>query len=367
MKHNFLYHIKHNFVLRNTLLAVSLLFIILASSFILLDVYTKRGEEFTLPNLNGLTMQDAKDITKNMESRLVVIDSMFISSQKPGVILDQNPKPGSFIKSNRRIMLTINTISPKKIDMPYVAGFSLRQAKNKLISMGLGISKITFIKDIAANNVLSQRYNGQEVDKFSLGRISIGEEIELVVGLNENRKELIAPDIIGLSINQAKSVLWENGLNIGTIMPDHDINHDTIASAIVYHQSTLPLQKIEYGNKITFSVTIDHNKINREKKRFANRIRELNLIEKRIKGIVDTLTILRAPINNIIKVKEVITSPIDNKVTVNDLEITPTDTLRYISELNWFNFELKEQINSLDVIREQESDNISKSKVNKNK
>ena len=51
---------------------------------------------------------------------------------KRGAVFSQNPKPGSEVKKGRKVSLTINSVLPKKVTMPSLVGFSMRQAKAEL-------------------------------------------------------------------------------------------------------------------------------------------------------------------------------------------------------------------------------------------
>ncbi|MFR4025243.1 MAG: hypothetical protein ACLTZY_05330 [Alistipes indistinctus] len=77
------------------------------------------------------------------------------------MILEQNPVAGAQVKSGRRVFVTINSYRQKMVTIPYVTGFSLRQAKSNLEMAGLGIDKLIYQNDIATNNVLEERYNGK--------------------------------------------------------------------------------------------------------------------------------------------------------------------------------------------------------------
>ena len=294
MKKGFTELIKSNYVLRNVILAVSIVLIIITTSFVFLDIYTKHAEKYTVPNLSGMTMIEAEEAVHEMNSRLVIIDSLFLPNQKAGAVLEQNPKPGSFVKSNRRILLTVNTMTPKRITIPYVAGYSLRQAKNRILGMGLGISKIIFQEDIATNNVIAQKYNGKEITKETSDQtIEIGENLELIVGVRPDAALIKTPTLIGLSIAQAKSILWERGLNVGKVIIENDIDHSNMHDAAVYSQTYNPLHLLEHGNTVGFSVTIDKTKVASKKKALAAINKKLNKLDAIREGYQDTLDILR--------------------------------------------------------------------------
>ncbi|MEG0500400.1 MAG: PASTA domain-containing protein, partial [Rikenellaceae bacterium] len=92
--------------LRTIAIATAILMAIVIVSIIYLAIYTRHGEHYTLPSLSGMTIEDAQKLTDEMEIRFDVIDSLYVEAMEPGVILDQYPKAGNFIKSGRRITIT---------------------------------------------------------------------------------------------------------------------------------------------------------------------------------------------------------------------------------------------------------------------
>lgn len=341
MLNKILNKIRYNYVVRNVVLAISIIFILIISCFLFLDIYTKHGEKFIVPNLSGLTMLEAEKVAEPMECRFVIIDSLFIPTQKAGVILEQNPKPGNFIKSNRRVLLTVNTMSPRKISIPYVAGYSLRQAKNKLLGLGIGISNIIFQEDIATNNVIAQNYKGKKIERNSRETIAIGEELELVVGLAPNEQPIKIPNLIGNSVSQAKNTIWESGFNVGSIILDTDIKHDNIENAVIFNQSVLPTILLPHGSKIDIFVTLDEKKVSAMAKKIRTRQNNINKNKLNINKHLDTLNILRAE---------------DGKDTIITIDriITAQDSTYYNDKL--FELELLNDMlmNNLEVKKEKE-------------
>ena len=78
--------------------------------------------------------------------------------RQPGfvVVLDQLPEKGVEVKPGRTIYVTINSFSQKRVPVPYVAGRSLRQAKNMLEIAGLEIAELVYRPDMATNYVLEE-------------------------------------------------------------------------------------------------------------------------------------------------------------------------------------------------------------------
>lgn len=102
------------------------------------------------------------------------------------------------MKSGRRVFVTINSYRQKMVTIPYVTGFSLRQAKSNLEMAGLGIDKLIYQNDIATNNVLEERYNGKIIHPGSKMQAEMGAGITLVVGLGSDATAQAVPRLAGL-------------------------------------------------------------------------------------------------------------------------------------------------------------------------
>ena len=258
---NALGKLQNHFFLRNFVLAVCLGIVTVCIVGLLLKVYTRHGQKYEVPNLIGSIPSEAKTLAASAKLRLEVIDSVYIPKQRPGMIVDQSPKPGVNVKSGRRVFLTVNSFRPRMEAIPYVAGYSLRQAKNTLESKGFEIERLAYRTDIATNNVLEQSWNGQKIVQGSQVKAELGSGMVLTVGRNPESPLPMVPKVIGLSLREAKSRLWEIGLNIGEIRYDSNTTAEDLDDAKVYRQSPNQQMRTDYGGKVTLWLTLDPAKV----------------------------------------------------------------------------------------------------------
>ena len=68
------------------------------------------------------------------------------------------------------------------------------------------------------------------------------------------------PRLVGLSLQQAKGVLWDNGLNVGRVVYDDSVE-DLIAQrkARVYRQSQSLGTMLNRGDEVTLYLSCDEN------------------------------------------------------------------------------------------------------------
>ena len=262
------------------LIALTLLVIILLSS-ILMSVITRHGTHRTVPDFMGVKIADAERIAKNERLDIIINDSLFVPAYEGGVVLDQLPKGGVEVKAGRKVYVTINSFREKMVEVPYVAGRSLRQAKNMLEVAGLGIEKLVYEEDIATNYVLAEIVEGREMTRDTKVEIEMGSGVVLKVGVEPDRNTTIVPKTIGQSLQSAKSRLWEQGLNIGKVNFDEGVNLLNQKDARVYRQSLNHNATASLGATVDLWLTLDEKAVEKNSQASDKQARELE--EERLK------------------------------------------------------------------------------------
>lgn len=253
-------------VIRHLILAASLLVIGLFLVQVLLGIFTRHGRHREVPEMVGLSLDEATELAaRNGGLRIEVSDSLFVPIYDGGVVLEQNPKAGTEVKNGRRIFVTVNSYRQKMVEIPYVTGFSLRQAKNNLESVGLEIERLEYVEDIATNYILSQKFGGRTIEEGQKIEAEIGSGITLVVGRGEDEEKsrVAVPRVVGMTLYEAKSRLWDSGLNVGRITSDEGVNQLNERNARVYVQSPAQGVVASLGSGVALSLSLDDERINR--------------------------------------------------------------------------------------------------------
>jgi beta-lactam-binding protein with PASTA domain len=168
------------------------------------------------------------------------------------------------------------------VKVPYVAGRSLRQAKNMLEVAGLGITELVYEEDIATNYVLAQIVEGKEMTDKSNVELEMGSGVVLKVGVESENNTTIVPKAIGQGLQSAKSRLWEQGLNVGKINFDEGINLLNQKDARVYRQSISHNATATLGAVVDLWLTLDNDAVDKSSKASDKQARELE--EERLKA-----------------------------------------------------------------------------------
>ena len=215
---NFLKFLISRFFLKHLLIAVSIIVSLFIIALLFLRIYTRHGQALSVPDIIGLGIPEADSILAERELRYQIVDSVYNANLTRGTIIDQNPSPEFKVKKGRTIFLTINAFNPEIIRMPNVVGVSLRQATAILQTAGLTIGQLTYVPDIAVNNVLQQKYNADVIEEGD--SIIKGSQIDLVLGRGLSNEKTAAPDLIGLFLEQAKERITNRYLNLGAVIYD---------------------------------------------------------------------------------------------------------------------------------------------------
>ena len=244
------------------LVVIALVFLSVAIvSFIAMAIGTRHSARRKVPDFVGLRLNDAEYFAGRRNLEIVINDSLHVSTYPGGVVLDQLPKGGVVVKPGRKIYVTINSVRQRMVDVPYVAGRSLRQAKNMLETAGLTIDHLEYAEDMATNYVLAEFVGAEEVLEDSLVvRAEKGSGVILRVGVAPNDMTAV-PQILGRTLYEAKSRLWESGLNIGEIEFDEGMPALERNRAKVYKQSILPSAEVAYGERVSLHLTLDAEKV----------------------------------------------------------------------------------------------------------
>jgi beta-lactam-binding protein with PASTA domain len=227
-----------------------------------LNVFTRHGQVYEVPDFTNMSLQDAQTLADTHKMELVVTDSVFVNYRPRGIVFRQNPKGGAMVKKNRHVFLTVNSMMPRRVDMPSVTGYSLRQAKTVLAAKGLHVGKLTYMPDIATNNVLRQKHNGAPAVPGE--EIPVDSYIDLDLGISGNGERTIIPQLIGYTFVEAKDALAEASLNSGTLHCDNTITSyaDSLFAKVYKQVPAFSESNIwALGLKVDLWITLDESKI----------------------------------------------------------------------------------------------------------
>ena len=253
--------LRRNKLVWNLLLIVLIILAMAVIAHFVMQAGTRHGARRTVPDFSGVVLEEAQRIARANDLRLHINDSLFVPAYEGGTVLDQLPEGGVEVKPGRTVYITINAFRQKQVPVPYVAGRSLRQAKNMLEIAGLEIERLVYRPDIATNYVLEEYCDNRPVRPESKIEAEAGSGVTLYVGVQEGDSLTIIPQVTGATLRQAKSRLWEQGLNVGRVTYDEGIDLINQKDARVYIQTPGAERAAVLGSPVELRLTLDADKL----------------------------------------------------------------------------------------------------------
>jgi beta-lactam-binding protein with PASTA domain len=180
-----------------------------------LSVFTQHGEEIEVPDLSNLPVDELEQLIIENELRFSIVDSTYISGKQPGLVYEQDPKPGSKVKRNRTIYISITSSNTPKVKLPELIDLSLRKATIDLKNAGLNLGQLIMRPDIANNVVLEMQIGGNKV--YPGRELPRGSSVDFVVGIYNVDSLVPIPNLLGLTIEEARFYLSESALYLGRV------------------------------------------------------------------------------------------------------------------------------------------------------
>lgn len=170
---------SRQFFMHLAIIAV-VLFILIYGSLAWLSSYTNHGEFVEVPSFVNAEIKALEKAVEGKDVNYKIIDSLYDPSEKPGIVLRQDPEPGTKVKHNRTVYLYVTGMVPPQIIMPQLKDRSERQARLIISSYGLKVGDVKEVKADCNGCVLEQLMKGRVI---SAGKaVPKGSRIDLLVG-----------------------------------------------------------------------------------------------------------------------------------------------------------------------------------------
>ena len=244
------------------LIALLLLVVLVFGAFLSLSIFTRHGDEFAVPNLVGLPLKEAYALAETSHLNLVLLDSSYVVTKRPGTVLQQQPLSGEKVKRGRHVFLSINACQPMAVNAPALVGETLRQALILLEQAGLQCGQLSFTPDIALNSVLKQTYEGEELQAGE--RIPKGALVDLLLGQGFETNFTTQPNLIQMTLAEARRALAARSLNMGKVVFDETVKDmaDTLAARVyMTNPPFLGTRNMPLGPRVGVFLTLNSSRI----------------------------------------------------------------------------------------------------------
>jgi eukaryotic-like serine/threonine-protein kinase len=204
---------------------------------------THHGETVTVPNIEGLHYDELENFLGKRNLRYAVNDSSYNENYPPLTVLRQFPAPGSKIKENRVIYMSLNRVTPPTVPMPNLVDGSLINAEAVLRGNELKRGRIELTRGPFLNLVKEMYYNGEKIVPGT--RIPKGSVIDLLVE-DGGSNTVPTPDVMGYTLEDAKIPIFGSNLNLGQVTFVGDTSGRE--PKIVLKQKPEPHENIKVGD-----------------------------------------------------------------------------------------------------------------------
>jgi len=216
-----------------------------------LKVYTKHGDAIEVPIVKGMQIEQAIAVLEkaNLEYEL---DSVYQMDMKPGLVIEQDPEAHAHVKTGRTIYLTFITQVSPEVAFPNIIDKTLIEATAILKNQSLKIGDTVYVSDIARDVVLDVKFAGQPLQSGRM--IAKGSKVTLVLGNGRGNNEVELPNLIGLSLSEARFVLNGSGLNLGKILYQGGVT-DSLTAKVISQSPDTTTRIIGIGSLVNLTLS----------------------------------------------------------------------------------------------------------------
>ena len=245
------------FIVLNVVLALLVSAGLLVGLIYWLRAYTQHGVEVEVEDVRGLVEAEAQPLLEAQGLHLVIIDSTYTDKVPFGTIVEQNPQPLSHAKHGRSVYVTINATTKRQITMPNLLDISYRQAETTLRGMGLVVDTAYEYEPSAFKDlVLDIKCNDESVNPGD--KIPIGSTVRLVVGFGRGTEQVEVPNVLGLTLTDARSLLLNHRLIVGAV--SYDTPAEEGVTQYIYRQEPSAGERLLEGETVTLRLSPDIEK-----------------------------------------------------------------------------------------------------------
>jgi serine/threonine-protein kinase len=223
--------------------------VLVIAGIVLALVFSGGGRNVEVPNLQGMTEEDARQTLESLglavgEVRYQYIDN---ASQKVGIVVSQDPEWGTLLAKGEKVNVTVT----RELRMPNVVGMSREQAESALKDLGISTIEVenTPVSDEEDVNVVLTQ------DPKSGSYISPSVSVKLVVGVEQKKKAV--PNVVGMTQSKAEATLMAEGFEVSVA----EEASSEVEKGYVIRQSPLANQRVLEGSTVTIVVSTGPNKV----------------------------------------------------------------------------------------------------------
>jgi serine/threonine-protein kinase len=208
--------------------------------------FLTRGGEVVVPNLSGVELKAALELTSRENLGLRVSGTGFNPGVPPGHVISQDPAPGIRTRKNRLVHVVVSQ-GTRTVFVPDVSGLTLRRAELALIQSGLSLGRVSrsFYKEIPQGGVLTQ---SPPPDLF----VPRNTAVDLLLSNGPRPVVYVLPDPVGLPVEEVLTSVRSWGLSSGRIL---EVQRDDLPPGTVTAINPRPGSSVTEGQSVHLTVS----------------------------------------------------------------------------------------------------------------
>lgn len=225
------------------------LFVFVFFNNLVMPLYTRHDVAVEVPAVVEMPFEEAAALLEANDLEVERVMQRYSPDYPRDVIVDQVPAAHERVKPGRRVYVTVNAGEIPMVTVPSVEGMSLREAKNQLMAHRLEVAqeRPDSIPSPYRNTVTRQR--PQPGDS-----LPVGSSVTLWYSTGLGDRYVQVPDVVGLFVEEAKTVLLERRLRAVIVGRETDEAGEITSELLVVRQSREPGTRVREGFEVRLFV-----------------------------------------------------------------------------------------------------------------
>ncbi|MBU0510001.1 PASTA domain-containing protein [bacterium] len=230
------------------------IFVVLILLFFIFDrfvmpLYTRQGIERPIPELVGLSTEEAKR-RADSSGFIVVLDAPKMGGNVPeGTVLEQRPFARALAKPGRKIRV-VPAVDVKRDLAPDVVGLKVRDAQIRCRNVNLLCTSADIVYEFSSE-IPRDIIVSQEPEPGA--SVAPGDAVKLMVSLGPRPDHFFIPYLMEKPLHEARLLLRESGLKLGRIVRKET---DLYPTGTVIAQSLRSGQEVEPETAVDLVVAV---------------------------------------------------------------------------------------------------------------
>lgn len=238
---------------------VLVVFVLLVAAYVVMDkfvmtAYTRQGQSVFVPDVEKMSYNDALGVLRaGGLSGKKSYNVRYIRDVDSNTVIVQRPSAGSEVKPGRTIYLVLNKREKPSFSLPDFYGRSLDEVRQILDRFDVTV------RDVQIQSVYDPAEDGKVLSQSVAPKtvVSSGSSVSLIVGkaeVIETVQKIPVPDVLGMSLKQAREIIVENGFNTGNVSYEYSF---LLVPYTVINQKPAVNSLAEPGKVIDLTVVVD--------------------------------------------------------------------------------------------------------------